>query len=434
MKRFKSLFCILLVAVLLSGCSFRLASSVNDLISSVSPFGDNADVKQAMDNHVPNGYSLRNPSSGEYITSYNFYDIDGDKVQEAIAFYEPNDNLGLIRMSILKVVNDKWSVVCEIDGKGEDVNRLDFTDVNNDGKTEILVCWNTIANSTNHTLNLYSFKKSKSSYKIANLVKEEKIINNYAIVDFDEDGKNELLLFQITSGNSSSSKAELYSVLSNRYKLLGETKLDSQVTSYVNLSCEKAENDVRIYADALNSNGESMLTEIIYWSNSYNTIVSPFYSYSTGVTSGTRRNCIINSTDINDDKLIEIPIDKNKKGIPKQVKLIDWKIYKNTVLIHQAYSLYVKSDNYNLIIPDDYLAQIFVKYSNDSKELVVLEKSSKKQVFSIKPVLKVLYDEEEYDGYSVIKEDSGYYYLAKCNDNKNIKITIDQLKKFIKTS
>lgn len=45
MKYFKLFVCVVLIVALFSGCSFRLASSVNDLISAVAPFGDNADVK-----------------------------------------------------------------------------------------------------------------------------------------------------------------------------------------------------------------------------------------------------------------------------------------------------------------------------------------------------------------------------------------------------
>ena len=50
-----------------------------------------------------------------------------------------------------------------------------------------------------------------------------------------------------------------------------------------------------------------MLTEIIHWSDYYNTIVSPFYSYSTGVTKRTTRSAMLSSRDINDDGKIEIP-------------------------------------------------------------------------------------------------------------------------------
>ena len=70
MKYIKSLICILLVAVMFSGCSFKIASSVYDLISPVAPFGDNADIQSAMDTYVKNGYNLKTPTGGKYKSSY----------------------------------------------------------------------------------------------------------------------------------------------------------------------------------------------------------------------------------------------------------------------------------------------------------------------------------------------------------------------------
>ena len=48
MKYLKSAICILIVCLMLTGCNFRMASSIDDLISPVSPFGDNADIQKAM--------------------------------------------------------------------------------------------------------------------------------------------------------------------------------------------------------------------------------------------------------------------------------------------------------------------------------------------------------------------------------------------------
>lgn len=430
MKHVKSLFCILLVAVLLSGCSFHLASSVNDLISSVAPFGDNANIKDAMDAALNNGYTLKNPISGNNITSYSFCDVDNDKVDEAIVFYEPEDNLGTIKMSLLKLVDSNWNLISEIKGAGQEVYSLDFADINNDGKKEIIVCWNNMSNSTNHTFNIYSL----SNKKLKKLVNDDKVINNYFIADFNNDKKSDLILFEINSGNYSTAKAELYSVSNKDYHLLGETKLDNRVSSYTNIHTETAEGDTRLYVDAINSNGNSMLTEIIYWSDAYGTIISPFYSYNSGVTSGTRRNCLVKSSDINDDKKIEIPTDYNKIKVSKDLKLIDWKIYKNTILMHKNYSVFVSDDNYNVIIPDKYIKKLSFDYSKENKELIVKDKNKKSIVFSVKPILKVVYDKEEYKDYEVIKEHSGYYYLAKCENNKDIKITYDDLKQYIKTN
>lgn len=431
MKYIRSLICIILVAILLSGCSFRLASSVNDLISAVAPFGDNADVKGALDSFVTNGYTLKNPSSGEYITSYIFFDIDKDKNDEAVAFYEPSDNLGTIKMAVLKEVDSKWKVVADLTGQGDDAYRLDFADIDNDNKLEILVCWNTISNSTSHSFVAYDISFSDKKCKIEQ-IGNEILINDFVVVDFNQNGTNELLMFEINSGTKTSAKAELYSLSNGNYRLQGETKLDSRVITYRNIVVEKLEDDVRVYADAIGSNGNSIRTEVIYWSNMYDSIVSPFFSYSTGRTSGTSRNCLVNSSDINGDGRIDIPTDTSLKGVPNNVKPLDWKIYKSSVLMHTEYSLYVKDDNYNIIIPDEYFKSITVEYDKPSKELIVKNKNSKNTVFAIKPVLKAIYNEKDYEDYSIILDSSGYYYLAKCSNDKDIKITIDDLKKNIK--
>lgn len=429
MKYIKIILCILLIVVMFSGCSLRLASSVNDLISAVAPFGENARVKNAMDSYLGKGYSLKNPTSGDYITSFNFYDVDNDTVNEAIAFYETKDALGTVKMALLKQNGNKWEVLSTVDGLGESAYRLDFCDVDNDSQTEILVCWNSISNSTSHSLTVYNIDFD-DEYNFKQLG-DSKTINNYYIGDFTGSGNNELLILQISSGTKNSSKAELYR-LGSTYNLIGETRLDSRVLSYNNLTGENVNGTMRLYADAIGSSGETKLTEILYYSNAYNSIISPFYSYSSGTTNGTSRSCLINSMDINSDSNIEIPTDAYYDEFPTGVYSIDWKVYKNTVLMHTDYSLYVRNDNYTVIIPDDYLEKINVTYDKDSRELVVSSKSDNSPVFEIKPVLKAVYEDGEFTDYTLINENNGYNYLAKSYDNSEINITLDNLKEYIK--
>ena len=335
-------------------------------------------------------------------------------------------------MAIIKEYSGKWKVVSDITGYGDDAYRLDFADVNNDGKDEILVCWNTISNSNSHSFVVYNIKFEDKKFVINQINNEDIYLNNYVIVDFQQNGNNEILMFEINSGTKTSAKAELYSVNNNEFKLKGETKLDSRVISYRNINVEKAEGDIRVYADAIGSNGASIRTEVIYWSNMYNSIVSPFYSYSTGRTSGTSRGCLVNSSDINDDDRIEIPTDASLKKLPKNIKSLNWKIYNKTILVHKAYSLYVIDDNYNIIIPDEYFKNISAVYNSDLREMTVINKQTKKSVFSIMPVLKAVYDEKTYQGYNIILDKSGYYYLAKAGNDKDIKISVDDLKQYIK--
>ncbi len=412
-----------------SGCNFRISSSIDDLISPVSPFGDNADIKKALDNYAKGGYSLKIPRSGKYITSYTFFDIDGDKEEEAIAFYEPSDNLGTTNMSVIKKTDDTWKVIQNIDGDGRDIYSLDFEDISGDGVSELFVCWDVISNSSNHILSVYKSGKESKLGKIG----ESITINNFIIADMVNDKTKELLLFELGSASASSAKAELYSLDKNKLELLGETRLDSHVTSYSVLKAENTDGTTRVYADALGSDGESMLTEIVYWWDKYDTIASPYYDYSTGLTKETARSAMVSCLDIDSDGKIDVPTDYDAGKLPEQVRAVDWKVNKNMLLVHTAYSLLVQKDMYVALIPDEMIDKISVSYNLGTHEMSVINKSTKKLIYSVMPVLKATYTADKYPGYRNVEEASGYCYLVKQGNDSEIKLKDKELSKTVKS-
>ena len=156
-KGVKIIAILCLVAFLFCGCnSFRLSSSIDDLISPISPSGDNAGVQSAVDEYCKSGYSIKIPATGNYTTSFILKDIDGDKINEAVAFYEPSNKVGTISMAVIKKSGERWSVIANVDGTATDVNSVDFCDFNNDGKLEIIVCWSVVSKQTGTSINVYS--------------------------------------------------------------------------------------------------------------------------------------------------------------------------------------------------------------------------------------------------------------------------------------
>ena len=431
MKSVKIIALLLVVTAFFSGCSLRISSSMDDLISPVSPFGDNADIKNAMDEFAGNGYSLKTPRQGKYITAYNFFDLDGDKTEEAVVFYESADNLGTTNMALIKKLDDKWQVVDKIKGNGVDVNSLGFEDVDGDGRYDVIVCWDTISNSTNHELTIYDYRKKNNKL---HCFYKGLTVNNYIAVDMVDDSTPELLMFELNSGDYSSARAELYSFKSKKARLISETKLDSHITSYTKLQTETAGDEIRVYADAIGSNGSSMLTEIIRWSDGYNAIISPYYSYNSGRTTDTTRSIMISSRDINGDKRMDVPIDdKSVKNLPKGVASLNWRTYDDGPMVHTCYSLLPKNDGYLVVVPDKYISKISVRYDAAQKLMTVISRKDKKEVFSVRPVLKVRYSKEKYSGYQIMFEEKGYYYLAKTGDSTAIKMSLDELKQQVRS-
>lgn len=437
MKFVKILLPIFIAAFLLSGCgSFKLASSIDDLISPVSPSGEDASVQSAMDTFCKGGYSVKIPAAGEYTTSYIYFDYDEDGTNEAIAFYEPNDALGKIDMAVLeKNDSDAWHVIANVQGEGTDVYSVDFCDVNGDGQTEFLISWNVISNSTTHLLSVYKYSAGEKGKIKLQAITDPMQYSAYIPVDMDGDAVQELMFFSVDQLKSLSANATLYSFRDDQKTLLGETKVDGHVSAYKYLQVGQADGDVAVYADAIRSDGNSMVTELIYWSDYYNSIISPFYSYNTGLTSDTTRDAMVPSCDINDDKQIEIPTDADFKDLPGGVDAVDWCAYKSSVLVHAAYSLVAQHDHYQVVIPDKYFKKISVSYDEDTRCMTVHSKAEKKAVFSVMPVLKSRFQEKsgEYADYTELFSDSGYIYLAKIGDASDIQISADALKDRIKT-
>lgn len=433
MKFLKAFIPVLILALILSGCSFRLFSTAEELIYPVSPSGENASVQKALDNYFKNGYSLKTPISGDYKTSYIFYDIDADSEEEAVVFCEPSSNPGTVTAAVIDKAGSGWNVVCSIDGNGADVYSVDFRNLNGNGSPEIIILWDTFNSSTSHILSVYRQINEDGAFSLVPLGKPIPM-NNYISVDIAKDGFEELLIFTVDSGDSISADAVIYSYKKDKPVALGSTKLDGHISSYKNIIYENFDSNIYVYADAVKSNGSQMLTEVIVWSDYYDTIISPFYSYFTGITKETTRSAKLNSQDVNGDGRIEIPIDADMENLPAHVEAVNWNYYKDSVLVHTCYSLAVQKNNYQVIIPDDYFKDIRVLYDSENCVLTVSDKNEK-MVFEIVSVLNSVYNDnkEKYSGYTEIMNDSGYIYLALSGNDSDIKITAEDLKSMIKS-
>ncbi|MCD7872946.1 MAG: hypothetical protein LUG21_06605, partial [Clostridiales bacterium] len=390
-------------------------------------------VQNTLSSYSGGGYNLKNPQYGSFTAAYNFYDIDGDSQKEAIVFYEPSQNLGNINMAVIDKNNKKWSVVYNLESECSEIYSLSFSDLSGDGTPEIIVLWDVISNSKSHVLSVYGQKNENGEFSLFQIGKSINM-NNYIPVDIDENGVNEMLVFTVDSGDSVSASAVLYSFSENSCEVLGSTKLDGHISFYKNIISESKNGRVYIYADAVKANGNQMLTEIIHWSDYYNTIVSPFYSYSTGITKNTTRSVMLSCRDINGDGLIELPKDSDRDDLPDFVTAAEWNQFENSVLSIVCCSFAVERDGYQIVLPENIFNDLRIEYSAEDSKLVAYD-GNDNIVFTVLTVLKADYlsDSQAYSDYSEIMRDSGYVYLSALGTGSDIEITLDDLKSYIKS-
>ena len=178
------------------------------------------------------------------------------------------------------------------------------------------------------------------------------------------------------------------------------------------------------------NNSTAMITELIFWSDYYSSIISPFYDYSTGVTADTYRTSPIVSRDINSDGIVEIPLDASFDDCPNAIIPVNWKTYKNTVLIHTCYSLVNAKDGYIIVIPDNKFNGLSIKYDETNCVLSISEKSKKQAQYEIKTVKKSVYDKEKshYSNYTKVFENAANVCLVKVKGEEiNVKTIADAI-------
>ena len=433
MKHIRAIILLLAISLLLGGCSFKLAASADELINPITPTGVNADIQNALNSYCKGGYTLKTPLSGDYTTSFIFYDLDLDDEDEVVVFYQQSLDPKRTDMAVIDKSGESWSVVCNVEGDGADVYSIDFCNLNGDPYVEPVVLWDTITNSSNHLLSAYRQTYDGNTLSISKIDKSM-TVSNFIPVDIDNTGIDELMIFTVSGGKSPTAKATLYQLEKNSFNARSSTKLDGHISSYKSIISENTDKGFCVFADAVKNLGTHMLTELIVWSDYYGEIIAPYYSYSSGTTGNTTRKSMICSMDVNGDGYIELPLDAEGIKLPKQVEAINWKQYRNSVLRHVCYTLAVKKDDYQVLIPDDYFNEISVSYDAENSEMTVSDKKGN-LVFKINFLLKSQYNDDPaaYADYTEMRSDSGYIYLAVCGNDSYIKISTDELKSMIKS-
>ena len=134
------IFCAALgFAATLSGCMF--ASSPDDLYSLPKLPDEFVDLEQELASLVSSGYEYAAPTGGENIQLVQMVDIDGDEVDEALAFLRKSGDAKPMKIYVFKQQNESYQVAAVIEESAASIDRVDYQDMNGDGILEIIVGW-----------------------------------------------------------------------------------------------------------------------------------------------------------------------------------------------------------------------------------------------------------------------------------------------------
>lgn len=322
-----SVIMLCLLAAAFTGCSGAKMKSPMGLMRPPLSAGVDSELKSAFlaaatgkgKAASSSDISLISPLSGDYRSAFVLHDIDNDGVDEALVFYKLENEPSKEHMNVLDNVNGKWVSVGDFSARAPVVNFVRFVQMTETGYPAILVSQSLYENDSSKILSVYVCTGTEEKLTVKDVCTEVySIMEN---IDVDSDGQLDIFLIQqdLTNNNSPRSTAKVFKMnASGTLDEFGTARLDGGISKYCSIQTDKvsASSPLRIYVDAIKGDAQA-ITEVLYWSTSSKSLVTPMFSLDTQSNMFTARSELLASQDYDGDGIIEIPSQRPLMGSRK---------------------------------------------------------------------------------------------------------------------
>jgi hypothetical protein len=342
------------ITALCSGCAVE---SVDELMSLPQLSEEYIELQTVIDGVLKSGAVYAAPTSGAYRQSVQLYDINGDGVNEALAFFRFQGEKPL-RRYIFSQNEESYEVVATVDGDGTSIGGINYVDMDGDGWSEIAVGWHMGADLD--MLGVYSLKGFKAS---AILMAD---YDQYTAADMNGDGNAELMVLRERSGEKSGD-IELYTISPDGETETASARLSVGMEAISRLAAGTlTDGKTALFVDgAYQSSG--LISDVFVFDGSElkNITVSP----ETGDSENTKRSyAAAYCRDIDSDGVMEVPVTRQLKSkTDTAYRVLDWYCCSSsgeTELKLTTYHNY--TDSWYLVLPEQWRDNVTIRREDSS--------------------------------------------------------------------
>lgn len=354
---------LLLAAVLpllLSGC--MLSASVEKLYVLPQLPEEYEDLSAQIEEILAGGAEYTSPAAGTNLQSVQLVDLDGDGSEEALAFFRSSSEESPLKIYIFRSEGDTYEQAAIINGSGTSISSIQYVDMDGNGIQEILVVWRVSAEV-----------QTMCVYSMANLQPVQLLSTPYAryeVVDLDGDGVQELLVVHSDESESGATLADYYDWDGSSLLLQSTAKLSMSVAELQWLQTGALEDGepavfVTGRVTGVEETSRAVTDILVYRQPDLTNIV---LNSSTGVSSEIFRFLNLQPADINGNGATEVPM---PAALPGEGDESYWKIYWRSYDAggqpeHQAITYHNLTDNWYLLIPEEWDGHFTVRQDNTS--------------------------------------------------------------------
>ena len=235
------------------------------LLRPPKTMGAEAELEQLIELAAGGSYTLKYPKNGSNRNAIIMRDLDGDGVDEAIAFFRKQDNDAGVHMLVMFKKDEHWNAANDVHVANPDVDCVDFADLDTGNTLEILVGYTTYAEA--NSLQVYTYQAGV----VSKYAEGEQNYTNFYCGFMDNSGKSKVV--SLYEG-----KAHMLEYDSARNALFVQASIaiDSKVVSYKNVTFTELNKGVNgLLMDGVLPGG--MNTQVLYYDQQQGVLLNPLY-------------------------------------------------------------------------------------------------------------------------------------------------------------
>lgn len=352
----------------LCGCSLpNLSLNPQDLYALPTLPAKYTELNACLSEILDSGAEYAAPTSGANIQPVQVTDLDGDGKEEALAFFRNASEEKPLKIYIFTADADSYRQTDLIEGSGTGIYSVAYTDLDGDGKSELLVGWRATAEL--QVLEVYALRPGG----LESLVRGEYV--KYTTQDLDGDGRQELVILHADEEGAG---------VADYYNWQSDGSLAAQSSARLSITMAELNQQGRVTQAALAENVPALfvtgvtedsraVTDLLTVRNGE--LSNVVLSALTGVSTEISPFCTLYPMDINGDGLTEVPAAARFLS-PEDPSLyyqwVEWYSYDQSGQSQLALRTYhATEDGWYLRLPESWLSRIWISRSVSLDETAV---------------------------------------------------------------
>lgn len=403
---------LIIILLLCCGCTMEMGDSLFALPNLPTEY---VQLQQQLDAIIQSGAEYTYAEEGVDKQAVQMIDLDADGKDEVIAFFMTDRSS--FRTYLFEYGIEGYYQVGYIECYGRRLHRVDYPILDGQGKRAIALSWN-YDNTVNYGMTVSGY----DGVSLYTMLETQYTQNLFT--DVDGNGVEELFLTEVNSATGVYT-ASAYAIEDKEYTLLGQTYLDDDVKSVVNMQVgQNTEGELLWYLDFA-ALGGGYMTDVLM-------LDIALENLSPSSADDTRRVTAIYSADIDGDGIIEVPKDSEGR--------FEWYAYTSKGRVLESITYHNLNDGWYIFWPENWSSS--VKAERTPSEGVVMTTfyvpSTGGFSGEVRNTLLTVYSftgdnrDQYYQSYSNIKGletvgDTIYGFIIVENDYPQYAVTADKI-------